>query len=271
MALTLASLHVYPVKGLKGIDLEASLATPRGLEHDRRWMVVDAESQFISQREHPKMATIWTEFVDGTLELSAPDMPAVDVPLAPDTAPSLRVRVWKSEVDAAPVSSFADAWLSEYLGFPCRLVYMPDESRRESPAQFGGEGNLVGFADAFAWLVAGEASLGDLNTRLKARGHTSVPMNRFRPNLVVAGAEPYAEDGWRDIRVGEAILRGVKECARCQVPTTDQMTGEVRGPEPIATLSTYRQQADGTVLFGMNFVTVRGGTMRVGDTVEILA
>src|SRR5688500_6218717 len=107
MALTLASLHVYPVKGLKGIDLEASLATPRGLEHDRRWMVVDAENQFISQREHPKMATIWTEFVDGTLELSAPEMPPVDVPLAPDTAPSLRVRVWKSEVDAAPVSSFA--------------------------------------------------------------------------------------------------------------------------------------------------------------------
>jgi uncharacterized protein len=269
--LTLASLHVYPVKGLKGIDLEAATATERGLEHDRRWMVVDAEGVFLTQRDHPRMATIWTEFVDGTLELSAPDMPPVDVPLEPDAAASMRVRVWNSVVDAAPVSGFADAWLSEYLGMQCRLVYMPDESRRESNAKYGGPGRLVGFADGYAFLVTSDGSLADLNARLKAGGHASVPMNRFRPNLVVAGTQPFAEDGWRELRVGEAVLRAAKPCGRCQVTTTDQMSGQVRGPEPLATLATFRESAEFGIMFGMNFVAVRGGAVRVGDAVEVVA
>jgi uncharacterized protein YcbX len=271
MALTLSSLHVYPVKGLKGLDLQGSVATDRGLEHDRRWLVVDAKGMFMSQREHPKMATVWTEMVDGALELSAPEMPPVDVPIAPDAAPTMKVQVWKSMVDAAPVSTFADAWLSEYLGQACRLVYMPDESRRESPADFGGAGNLVGFADAFAYLVTTEASLADLNERIRARGGLSVPMNRFRPNLVVSGAAPWAEDGWSEIRIGEAVLRGVKGCGRCQVTTTDQATGEIRGPEPLATLSTFHDDPKSGPIFGMNCVTVRPGAIRVGDTVEVVA
>src|SRR5262245_22354867 len=126
MALTLAALHIYPVKGLKGIDLDSARCTERGLEHDRRWMVVDGEGEFLSQREIPRMATIWTDIADGALTLSAPDMSAVDVPLDPRPSAPMRVRVWNSVCDAAPVSSYADAWLSEYLGFACRLVYMPD-------------------------------------------------------------------------------------------------------------------------------------------------
>lgn len=269
MPLTLASLHVYPVKGLKGIDLESSETTERGLRHDRRWLVVDAGGVFMSQREHPKMATVWTEFVEGALELSAPDMPPVDVPLEPDAPASMRVQVWNSTVDAAPVSSFADAWLSEYLGTPCRLVYMPDESRRECNTEYA-PGSIVSFADGYPFLVVTEASLQDLNARIKANGGISVPMNRFRPSFVVAGADAWAEDGWREIRIGEAVLRGVKPCGRCQVTTTDQMTGEVRGPEPLATLSTFHDHPELGPLFGMNCVPVRQGAMRVGDAVEIL-
>jgi len=267
MATTLAALHVYPVKGLKGIDLAEARATERGLEHDRRFMVVDEDNVFVSQREQPGMATIWTEIVGDQLMLAAPDMGEVAVPLEPDAPASLRVQVWRSVVDAAHVSNPADAWLSEYLGFDCRLVYMPKESHRYSNTQYAGEAREVGFADGYAYLVTGEASLADLNRRLGGRGHPALPMNRFRPNLVVRGSAAYAEDTWKDVRIGSAVLRAAKPCGRCQVTTTDQSTGQVVGPEPLATLSTYRESAEFGVMFGMNYVTIEPGTMRVGDSV----
>lgn len=271
MATTLTGLHVYPVKGLKGIDLQAAKCTARGLEHDRRFMVVDAANTFLTQREHPRMATIWTDIVGEQLELSAPDAGEVLVPLVPSGPATLHVTVWHSTCDAAPVSDAADAWLTRYLGLPCRLVYMPDTSRRLSNPEYGGGERLVGFADGYAYLVAGTASLADLNARLASRGQPALPMNRFRPNLVVTGAEPYAEDGWKDVRIGDAVLRGAKPCGRCQVTTTNQTTGEVTGPEPLATLATYRDSREFGVMFGMNFVTVQAGEVRVGDTVERVA
>jgi uncharacterized protein len=269
MPFTVASLHIYPVKGLKGIDLDAARCTERGLENDRRWMVVDAEGEFLSQREVPKMATIWTDLSDGALTLSAPDMSSVDVPVDPRPAGSMRVQVWNSNVDAVPVSPLADAFLSEYLGTACRLVYMPDTTRRTSNPQFAGANRLVSFADGYAYLVTGEGSLENLNARLAARGGRPVPMNRFRPNIVVAGASPFAEDHWKAIRVGDAMLRAAKPCGRCQVPTTDQTTGERTGPEPLATLETFRDKGEFGICFGMNFVTEATGTIRVGDAVEV--
>jgi uncharacterized protein YcbX len=272
MAFTIASLHVYPVKGLKGIDLPSARCTERGLEHDRRWMVVDAEGDFLTQRSHPRLATIWTALRDGTLELSAPDMDPVEVPLVPEAAAPLKVRVWNSVVDALPVSRFADSWLTEYLREPLRLVYMPETTRRPSNKQFtGGEERLVGFADGYAYLIVGRSSLGDLNARLRDEGSAAMPMNRFRPNIVIEGTEPYAEDTWKDIRLGDdVVLRSSKPCGRCQVTTTDQSTGEVLGPEPLRTLSTYREHKDFGPLFGMNYVTVRTGPVKVGDTVAVL-
>jgi uncharacterized protein YcbX len=269
MALTLAALHVYPVKGLKGIDLAASRCTERGLEHDRRWMVVDANGDFLSQREHPKMATVWTDIDADALSLSAPDMSTVDVPLDPRPSAPMKVRVWRSVCDAIPVSAYADGWLSDYLGIACRLVYMPEATRRLSNAEHGGDGNLVGFADGYAYLVTTQASLAELNARLAARGQKAVPMNRFRPNLVVSGGEPFGEDAWKELRVGGAVLRAAKPCGRCQVTTTDQATGEVTGPEPLATLGTFRDSAQFGAMFGMNMVTVSPGALRVGDRVEI--
>lgn len=266
MAVTLCALNIYPVKGLKGIALRQARCTERGLEHDRRWMVVDAAGMFLSQREHPKMATVWTEVSGGVLSLSAPDETSVDIPVDAQ-GPALRVQVWNSVCDAIAVSAEADAWLSSYLGLACRLVHMPESSMRYSNPAYGGERHAVGFADGYAYLIIGEASLADLNAKLLAKGHSALPMNRFRPNLVVSGAEPFAEDGWGEIGVGEAILRGAKPCGRCQVTTTDQATGEVKGPEPLATLATYRDSKEFGVLFGMNLVTVRPGIVRVGDAV----
>jgi len=265
---TVSALNVYPVKGLKGIALTEARCTDRGIEHDRRWMVVDRERQFISQREHPKMATVWTDIDGEELSLTAPDVGELRLPLAPKGQAKLRVQVWNSVCDAVSVSQHADEWLSDYLGVDCALVYMPDESKRLSNPKFGGEDKRVGFADGYAYLVTNEASLADLNARLVARNHPAVPMNRFRPNIVVKGAAPFAEDDWKDLRVANAVLRTAKPCGRCQVTTTDQATGEVRGPEPLATLATYRDSAFG-VRFGMNLVTVREGRIRVGDTVEL--
>ena len=269
MALSLTAINVYPVKGLKGIALDEARCTDRGLEHDRRWMVVDSNGVFLSQREHPKMATVWTEIADGMLTLSAPDVSSVEVPLDTRSAAPMRVQVWNSMCDAVPVSSAADAWLTEYLGFPCRLVYMPDSSERFSNPRYSGEARKVGFADGYAYLLIGEASLADLNAKLLARTHPALPMNRFRPNLVVSGSEPFAEDGWGEIRIGEAVFRSAKPCGRCQVTTTDQATGEVKGPEPLATLATYRDSPEFGVMFGMNLVTVRAGMVRVGDLLRL--
>jgi uncharacterized protein YcbX len=269
MPVTLSALHIYPVKGLKGIGLAEARCTDRGLAHDRRWMVVDAGGAFLSQRNHPRMATVWTEISDGLLALSAPDVSSVEVPLEAASSARMPVRVWKSVCDAVPVSRHADAWLTDYLGVPCRLVYMPEATRRESNPQYAGPGRPVSFADGYAYLLTSEASLADLNTRLAQRGAAEVPMNRFRPNLVVRGTEAFAEDGWKEIHIGEASFRAAKPCGRCEVTTTDQSTGEVVGPEPLATLATFRDSREFGLKFGMNLVTVKTGRIAVGDAVRL--
>lgn len=263
MSVLVAQLHVYPVKGLKGIAMDRAPVTERGLEHDRRFMVVDANGHFLSQREVPAMATIWTEIEAGELRLAAPDAGEVAVPVQPAKGEAMQVEVWDSACAALAPSAEADGWLSDYLGRRCRLVYMPDSTRRLSKPRLAGEGRLVGFADGYAFLVISEASLADLNARL-AR---PVPMDRFRPNLVVAGTTAYAEDGWSEFTVGEARLRMAKPCGRCQVTTTDQSTGVVTGPEPLATLAGYRNHPEFGACFGMNAVTIQTGIVRVGDAV----
>ena len=260
MTATLASLHIYPVKGIKGIELDQARVTARGLEHDRRFLVVDPAGEFFTQREHPQMATIWTEVADGELRLSAPDFDEVALPVAPTAGDAMRVRIWRSMCDAIAPSREADRWLTEFLGTPCRLVFMPESTRRDTNPQYGGEGHIVSFADGYPYLVAALASLEELNSRLAVK----LPMNRFRPNLVVAGTTAWDEDAWGDFRVGDTAFRIAKPCGRCQVTTTDQATGEVRGPEPLATLSTYRDSQEFGVLFGMNAISLAEGVVRVG-------
>lgn len=261
---TVTALHVYPVKSLGGFAPPVAECTIRGLRHDRRFMVVDPRGNFLTQREHPKMATAWTDVGAGMLRLSAPDREEVEVDAEPFEGEKMRVTVWNSTVDAIAPSPQADAWLSDFLETSCRLVYMPDSTERLSNTKHGGHG-LVGFADGYAHLVVGEASLADLNARLLGKGQPPVPMNRFRPNIVVSGSQPYEEDTWGEFQVGEAILRGGKPCGRCQITTTDQAIGEVRSPEPLATLAEYRNHPKFGTLFGMNCVTVKPGVIRVGD------
>lgn len=267
MPITVSALHIYPVKSLGGIALHEAECTIRGLRHDRRFMVVDSGGNFLTQREHPKMATAWTDVAEGLLRLSAPDVEEVEVDAEPLEGEKMRVTVWNSTVDAIAPSPKADAWLSAFLEVPCRLVYMPESTERLSNAKHGGHG-MVGFADGYAHLVVGEASLTDLNARLAQKGHPALPMNRFRPNIVVSGSLPYEEDTWGEIRAGEALLRGGKPCGRCQITTTDQATGEVRSPEPLATLTEYRNHPKSGPIFGMNFVTVKPGMIRVGDAIS---
>ena len=265
MPATLASLHIYPVKGLKGIDLSEARVTERGLEHDRRFMVVDPEGEFFTQREHPKMATIWTEIAGDELRLSAPEFDEVAVAAKPAGGDAMTVRVWRSTCDAIAPSPAADRWLTEYLGDPCRLVYMPETTRRATNPLYGGSDGAVSFADGYPFLVTSESSLAELNSRMAVK----LPMNRFRPNLVVSGTGAWEEDAWGDFRVGEASFRIAKPCGRCQVTTTDQSTGEVRGPEPLATLATFRDSEEFGVRFGMNAIALATGTLRTGMPVTL--
>lgn len=267
MTVTLTAIHIYPVKALGGISLEASALTPRGLKHDRRFMVVDADGQFFTQREVPKMATVWMDLDKDELVFSAPDMDSVSVPAEPRERRTQTVQVWSSQVAAHAVSAEADAWLARYLGIDARLVYMPDSSARTINPEFAKNGEIVSFADGYPLLIASEESLADLNARIVATGASAIPMNRFRPNLVIKGGGAFAEDRLGEIRIGDAVFRAVKPCTRCQVTLTDQATGEVRAPEPLRTLTTYRQSPTG-VMFGMNLIPVTLGTVRLGDPVS---
>ncbi len=269
MAITLTGLHIYPVKGLGGITLDHAVTTSRGLQYDRRFMVVREDDEFITQRDFPKMATVWVELENGEVTFSAADMDPLSFPAEPPMRPARQVRVWSSVVAAHAVSPEADRWLSEYLGESVRLVYMPEGSERLCNVNFARNGEIVSFADGYPFLIISEESLADLNARMQKTGGPALPMGRFRPNLVVKGCEAYAEDTWGDFQIGEAVFRAVKPCGRCQVTTTDQATGEVHGPEPLATLSEYRNSTLG-VLFGMNLTPVKTGTIRVGDELKLL-
>ncbi len=262
--ITLSALAVYPVKSARGIGLASAAVGSRGLDGDRRWMVVDETRAFLTQRTHPRLALIAVAASGRELVLSAPGMPEIAVEPPGAGAAAVAVQVWDDVCAARSAGDEAAGWLSALLGTRCGLVYLPDDSHRAVAPRAGVPSAEVGFADAFPFLLLSEASLADLNRRL-AR---PVPMDRFRPNLVVAGCPPYAEDGWRQIRIGPLAFHVAKPCSRCATTTVDQATGE-RGREPLATLATYRRVGD-KVLFGQNLVHEGTGTLRLGDEVTVL-
>lgn len=272
VAATVAAIFVFPVKSLSGISLAASVSTARGLQYDRRFMVVDDRHEFLTQREHPLMATIQTAINGDQLTLTSPFGDEVSVPLEPSLKPTRTVKVWSSRVHAHTVSAEADEWLTNYLGIDARLVYMPDSAERRVSPDYAKNGEIVSFADGYPVLIASEESLADLNARIVrngSNGASTIPMNRFRANLVVRGCAAFAEETWRDFQIGDAVFRSAKPCTRCQITTTDQSTGEVRGPEPLRTLATYRDSPNG-VRFGMNLLPVKLGTVRTGDSLRLL-
>jgi uncharacterized protein YcbX len=237
-----------------------------GLQNDRRLMAVDAEGIFLTQREHARLALIRPELNGGSLTLSAPGMDDLTIPVR-RLGERVKVEVWRSTgVESVDQGDIVAEWLSKFLKMPARLVRMADDYQRKVNPDFAVQpDDHVSFADAYPILLISQASLDDLNSRL-AR---PIPMNRFRPNLVVAGTAPFAEDGWKRIRIGEVELALVKQCSRCHVPTIDQDTLE-KSKEPTATLATYRS-FDGKVMFGTNVIPLNEGGVQVGDIVEILS
>jgi uncharacterized protein YcbX len=260
--ISISELWIYPVKGCRGVRVERAEVEAMGLADDRRWLVVDDQGVFASQRHDPALATVEVATDPDGLEITATGR-TVRVPRNVD-AGSPDVRIWRDTVSAIDCGDEPAEVLSAVLGRPCRIVRWGDASERSVEPEHSRPGDRVGFADAYPLLLIGQASLDDLNRRLGE----PVPMTRFRPNLVVAGAEPYAEDRWSRIRRGPVVLDVVKPCARCVVTTTDQATGRRMGPEPLATLATYRRDGD-KVLFGQNAIPRSLGTLRVGDRVTV--
>jgi uncharacterized protein YcbX len=260
----ISALCFYPVKGCKGITVEQAILADTGLQNDRHWMVVDAAGRFVSQREQPRLALISPVLEGDRLRLTAPSLPPLE--LSPSGAGErLPVSVWRDTCAGLDQGAAAAEWLSEFLGQATRLVRFDGTVRRRSDPRYAGEYDAsTEFADGFALLLISEASLADLNSRLPA----PVPMNRFRPNIVISGVDAYAEDRILMLANREVELRMVKPCTRCVVTTTDQATAKV-GSEPLRTLLTYRRHPGlGGAMFGQNAIVTRGAgsTLRVGDT-----
>jgi hypothetical protein len=265
---TLASIHIYPVKGCRAIDLGESQVEPWGLAGDRRWLVVDSDFRFFSQREHASMARVAISYEPGGgIRVSSDGFEPLWVATPGPAAEMLKVTVWRSTVLAAAAGPTADAWFSAYLGQPARLVYQDDPARRAVDPDYGAEGDVVSFADGFPLLATNAGSLAQLCEWLTDAGDAPVPMNRFRPSVVLAGFEPWAEDRWLRLRIGTVSLRVAKPCGRCLVTTTDQATGE-RGTQPLKLLGARRRFGQALV-FGQNLIPDSPGLIRVGDPVEI--
>ncbi len=261
----LTQLYTYPIKSCAALSHTRIELDARGPIGDRRWMVVDSDGVFITQREIPALALIQPHFEDGQLRLSAPGMPAVHVPLQRRDGPCRSVRVWKDICEALDEGDDLAAWLSEYLHTAARLVRMPDSFVRPVDPRYARTPAQTGFADAFPLLIVAEESLAELNRRLVERGSAAIPISRFRPNLVVAGCDPFAEDTWRTVQIGAVTLDIVKPCARCATTTVDQATGAIPdSAEPLATLNTFRKQ-DGKVMFAQNAIHRAPGVLALGD------
>lgn len=264
---TLTEIWTYPVKSLGGIPLTEAKVEPRGLQYDRRWMLVDDAGRFVSQREIPEMALLGTAVEPPYLIVFWKNNPAENI-LIPLEIPEaelekLPVQIWDDQCQSLILTKEINDWFSENLKQNLRLVYMPDTTRRWADGRYAPKGQHVSFADGFPFLIIGQASLDDLNSRLEQ----SLPMNRFRPNFVFTGGEPFEEDTWENIEIGDVQFQCVKPCARCIIPTTDQETA-VRAAEPLKTLATFRQVGH-KILFGQNMVWLGVGEtkIRTGDAI----
>lgn len=267
----LTSIHRYPVKSCRGEALDSAVVEPWGLAGDRRWMLVDADGAAVTGREVGGLLLLTPEITPTGLRVTGPGLAPLDV-LTPDPHAQTPVTLFGDRLTAAPAGLEADAWFSKALDRPVRLVHLDDARRRPTDPRFSDPDDRVSFADGFPLLVTTEASLASLDDVVlaaSATGRDPLPMTRFRPNVVVAGSEAWAEDDWRRIRIGEATFRAVKGCSRCVMTTIDPDTG-VREKEPIASLARIRRW-DGKTWFGVNLVPdAPGATIRVGDEVEVL-
>jgi uncharacterized protein YcbX len=269
----LRSIHVHPVKALRGFSPREALVEPWGLAGDRRWVLIDDGGKVVTQREHPRLALAAAELLPGGgVRLSAPGCDPLTVAV-PEPVTTVAMEIFGTKVDAVPARDAAHTWCSDYLGLGVRLVHMDvPATRRSVDPDYALPGETVSFADGYPLLLTSEASLDALNSLIAQGDHAAegpLPMNRFRPNVVVAGTTAWAEDDWSGVVIGEVAFRVAKKCGRCVVTTTDQGTAE-RGKEPLRTLARHRR-IGGKLVFGQNLVPRSTGTIRVGDPVRILA
>jgi uncharacterized protein YcbX len=276
----LTELNLYPIKSCAGIPLQRATLSACGLMseyvYDRQWMVVDLSGNFLTQREIPKMACITPRLVGDKLEVSAPGMAKLALPLGLSNAalsPTVQVSVWDDQLLAFDCGQAAGDWFSQVLGVSCRLVRAhPGKKRLINNEWTDGRDIPTHFADGYPMLVISEASLADLNHKLLAQARPALPMNRFRPNLVIAGVDAFEEDYAETIKIGEATLQPIKPCARCTIPSVDQATG-LSGLDPLDILQSYRAnpKLDGAISFGMNVILLEGEghVLEVGQEVTI--
>lgn len=268
----ISQLWIYPIKSLSGISLDTVLLEKRGFQYDRRWMLVDNEKRFITQRQYPKMTLIEPELADFGLAIRAPDMPVLIIPY-PDPQIELydevEVTCWDDQISAHHINTAIDNWFSEFLGIDCQLVYMPDKSLRAVDPDYAQAGDIASFSDGFPNLIISEASLDDLNSRMDI----DLTMNRFRPNIVISGCEPYAEDGLGHFKIEQIDFYAVKPCSRCVITTINPVTGKKEGREPLHTLSQFRKK-NNKVFFGQNLLhqlnPINDNHLQVGNKVTII-
>ena len=252
--LQLTQINIYPVKSLDGYSPTAAIVEKRGLQYDRRWMLIDTEGVFMTQRTNGKMALLQAIIEENALIIREKQdhSNSIKIPVnavltkSNGEVTSINVEIWDDTVQAARVSEEADAWLSAFLGKKCHLVTMPETTDRRVDEAYNTGGDVVSFADGYPFLIIGEASMQELNTRL----YTPLSIRRFRANLIFSGGEPFEEDNFKQFKIGNIDFIGVKNCARCVLITRDPDSGE-KGKEPLQTLNTYRQKGTKT-LFGQN-------------------
>jgi uncharacterized protein len=261
----LSRIRIYPIKECAGTDVREASLDRRGLRYDRSWMLVNEYGNNMHQLRYPRMALITVSLTEDSLFIQAPEMSSLHIPLQPRHSDPLVVRWYEGECEALPASDEADAWFETFLQEPCRLVFMPEYTPHYVAPEFAVNNDLVAFA-SFQYHLLGEASLTDLNQRLQ----TPVPLERFRPNLVVAGAAAFAEDTWKTLQINDHTFHVVRACNRCSITTVDATTGILTGKEPLATLASYRT-FHGKVLFGQYLLSANTGIIHVGDAVQVLA
>ena len=260
-SLIIQDLYVYPIKSLAGIRLKEATVEERGFELDRRWMLINENGQFLSQRTFPQMALVKVEIEAESLKVFHIASPTdfVRIPIDEEGEKISSVIVWDDEMPARMVNSNADEWFSKILGTHVRLVKMPISTERKVDPRYAVNGESVSFADGMPYLIIGQKSLDELNSKLD----DAVPMNRFRPNIVFSGGDAFSEDTWGKIQIGEVDFQVVKPCARCVMVTVDQTTGD-KAAEPLKTLAEFRKEGN-KILFGQNVVALSEGIIKVGD------
>lgn len=260
--LQLCEIWIYPIKSLGGISLKSAKVLPKGLEWDRRWMLVDEKGIFMTQRHYPKLALFKPTINESSLIISF-ENDSVVVPFNTFSSNPMEFKIWNDIVTVHEVSSQHSEWFSKKLDTSCKFVHFPEDNPRPVDSIYAINNDHTSLSDAYPFMIIGKKSLDDLNEKL----HDPVPMDRFRPNFVFSGGDAYEEDSWRELTMGNNRFVGVKPCSRCAITTINQRTGE-KGIEPLKTLATYRQR-NGNVYFGQNLIAKDYGEVHVDDMITV--